>query len=87
MIKFIKSLFLKHKIVKEVKDIEKLDNRELQLLNVQLRGLEMMYTDYYNLVLLCPLYSLKYKRNIFEDLKSLIDIMNDYRFRNNYNFI
>ena len=87
MIKFIKSLFLKHKIVKEVKDIEKLDSRELQLLNVHVRGLEEEYTQYYNLVLLCPLYSLKYKKEIFEDLKSLIDIMNEYRYQNNYNFI
>lgn len=87
MIKFIKSLFLKHKLVKEVKDIEKLDSRELQLLNIHMRGLEELYTRYYNLVLLCPLYSLNYKRNIFEDLKSLIDIMNEYRYQNNYNFI
>lgn len=87
MINFIKSLFLKKKLKKEVRSIEKLDNEELQLLNIHMCGLEEEYTKYYNLVLLCPLYSLKYKKDVFEDLRSLIDIMNDFRFRNNYNFI
>jgi len=87
MINFIKSLFLKRELKKEVKDIEKIDSEELRLLNIHMRGLEERYTRYYNMILTCPYYTFKYKKNIYEDLKSLINIMNDFRFRNNYNLI
>lgn len=83
MINFIKSIILKAKIVRLVNQVCKnTDDEDLRLLNIDMMGIEDMYIQYYNCVLLTPWYNRSAKKEVLDELRDLTNIMNEFRFRN-----
>ena len=83
MINFIKSIILKSKIVRLMNKVcRATDDEDLRLLNIEMMGIEDMYIQYYNYILLSPLYSRDTKKEVLDELRDLTNIMNEFRFRN-----
>lgn len=82
---FIKSKLLSRKLDRLVKRISKYcDHDRLAMLNYEMMDLESLCYDIYNEVLLCPFYPVEVKKETYEKVRRVTDIMNQFRFEEGF---